>query len=136
MPHSVGARRKPALVERHQEPDGASARVLTRCRSPGALALHKARYIAVEVELHPVDLEIHSVRNALGEDRLGTPRSVCPPLGEVDHRLFGAAQVEGRPPAVHCFADRFHICVGVDVEELQEQAEVLRIALMRCRCKQ
>ena len=76
------------------------------------------------------------MRNALGEDLLGGPGAVRPPLGEVDHRLLGAAQVEGRAPAVHRFADRLHVGVGVGVEELQEQAEVLRIALVRGRGEQ
>ena len=134
--HGVGARREPALVERHQEADRAGARVLALGRGAGALALHEARHVAVEVELRAVDLEIDRVRDALGEDRLGGPGAVRPPLGEVDHRLLGAAQVEGRAPAVHRFADRLHVGVGVGVEELQEQAEVLRIALVRRRREQ
>ena len=134
--HGVGARREPALVERHQEADRAGARVLALGCGAGALALHEARHIAVEVELRPVDLEIHRVRNALGEDRLGRPGAVRPPLGKVDHRLLGAAQVEGRPPAVHRFADRLHVGVAVGIEELQEQAEVLGIALVGRRREQ
>jgi hypothetical protein len=98
--------------------------------------LHEARHVAVEVELRAVDLEGHGVRNALGEDRLGAPCPVRPPLGEVDHRLLGAAQVEGRPLAVHGLADRLHIGVAVGVEELQEQAEVLRVAPMGGRREQ
>ena len=68
------------------------------------------------------------MRNALSKDRLGAPGPVRPPLGEVDHRLLGAAQIEGRPLAIHSFANRFHVGIAVSVEELQEQAEVLRVA--------
>ena len=134
--HGVGARRKPALVERHQEADRAGARVFALGRGAGALSLHEARHVSVEIELGAIDLEIDRVRNALGEDRLGRPRAVRPPLGEVDHRLLGAAQVEGRAPAVHRFPDRFHVGVDVSVKELQEQAEVHGIALVRGRGEQ
>ena len=134
--HGVGARREPALVERHQEADRAGARVLVLGRGAGALALHEARHVAVEIELGAVDLEIDRVRNALGEDRFGGPRAVRPPLGEVDHRLLGAAQVERCAPAVHRLPDRFHVGVGVGVEELQEQAEVRRIAFVGGRSEQ
>jgi hypothetical protein len=76
------------------------------------------------------------VRNALGKYRLGRPRAIRPPFGEVDHRLLGAAQIERRAPAVHGFPDRLHVGVGVGVEELQEQAEVHGIALVGGRCEQ
>jgi hypothetical protein len=118
--HGVGARREPALVERHQEPDRAGAWVLLLGRGTGALALHETRHVAVEIELRAVDLEIDRVRYALGEDWLGRPRTVSPPLGEMDHRLLGAAQIERRAPAVHGFPDRLHVGVGVCIEELQE----------------
>ena len=42
------------LVERHQEADGPGARVLPQGRRPRALALHKARHVAVKVELGAV----------------------------------------------------------------------------------
>ena len=74
------------------------------------------------------------MRDALGEDRLGRPGAVRPPLREIDHRLLGTAQVEGCPPAVHRLADRLDVGVGVGVEKLKEKAEIFRIALVRgCR---
>ena len=128
--HRVGARREPPLVERHQEADRARARVLALGRGPGALAFHEARHVPVELELRAVDLEVDRVRDALGEDRLGRPGAVGAPLGEVDHRLLGAAQVEGCAPAGHGLADRLHVGVAVGVEELQEEAEILRVAFV------
>ena len=132
----MGARRQPALVQGHQEADGAGARVVARGGGPGALPLHEPRHVAVEVELGAVDLEVDRVRDALGEDLLGDPGAVRLPLGEVDHRLLGPPQVERRAPAVHRLADRLHVGVGVGVEQLQEEAEVRRVALVRRRGQQ
>jgi len=41
-----------------------------------------------------------------------------------------------RSPAVHRFADRADVGIRVGVEELEEQAEVLRVALIRRRGQQ
>ena len=76
------------------------------------------------------------MRDALGEDLLGDPGAVGLPLGEVDHRLLGPAQVERRAAAVHRLADRLHVGVGVGIEQLQEEAEVGRVALVRGRGQQ
>ena len=130
--HREGARREPALVEGHQETDRPGSRVLALGGSPRALPLHEPRDVAVEVELGAVDLEVDGVRDALGEDRLRGPGAVRAALGEVDHRLLRAAEIERRAAAVHRLADGFHIRVGVSVEKLQEQAEVLRITLVGC----
>src|SRR5207247_8492826 len=75
-PHRVSARRQPPLVERHQEADGARAGILTlRCGS-GALALHEARHVAVQIELCAVYVKVHGMRNTLREDLLGGPGAV------------------------------------------------------------
>ena len=75
------------------------------------------------------------MRNSLGEDLLGNPSAVGPALGEIDHRFLGAAEVERGSPAIHRLADRADIGIGVGVEQLQEEAEVDWIALVR-RCRQ
>ena len=49
--HGVGARREPALVQRHQEADCPGAWVFALGSRTGALALHETRYVAVEIEL-------------------------------------------------------------------------------------
>jgi hypothetical protein len=80
-------------------------------------------------------MEIDGVRDALGEDLLGDPGVVRLPLGEVDHRLLGAPQVEGRSPVLHRLADRGHVGIYVRVQKLEKHCEVLRVAFMR-RCRQ
>ena len=136
MPHGVRAGGQPALVERHEETDGARARVVALRGGRGALVLHEAGDVAVQIEFGAIDLEIHRVRDALGEDLARHPCAVGLPLGEVDHRLFGAAQVEGRTAPVHRFADRLHVGIGIRVEQLEEQAEIGRVALVRRRGQQ
>lgn len=136
MPHGVGAGGQPSLVEGHQEADRAGARVLALGRGPGTFALHEARHVAIEVELCPVDVKVHRMGDALREDLLGSPGPIRAPLGKVDHRLLGAAKVEGCPAAVHRLADRPYVGVGIGIEKLQEQAEVLRIALVGGRREQ
>jgi hypothetical protein len=76
------------------------------------------------------------VCNALGEDGLDSPGAVGLTLGEVDHRLFGTAQVKRRPALLHRLADGGHIGVRVGVEQLQEEAKVFRVALVRHRGEQ
>ena len=128
--HGAGARRQTALIQGHEEADGAGTRVVAGGGRSGALPLHEPGHALVEVELGPIDLEIDGVRDALGEDLLGDPGVVRLPLGEVDHRFLGPPQVERRAAAVHRFADRLHVGVGIDIEQLQEEAEVGRVALV------
>ena len=130
-PHGVGAGGQAPLIQRHQESDRACPRVVAFRGSARALPFHEARDRHVELELGPVDGEVGGVRDAFREHRLGGPRAVVLPLREVDHRLLGAAEVEGGAPVLHRYADRLHVGVGVLVEELQEQGEVLRVALVR-----
>src|SRR5579875_1679985 len=103
MPHRIGAGRQAALVQGHEEPNGACARVVALRGRPCALLLHEARDVPIEVELRPVNLEIHGMRNPLGEYLLRRPRSIWTAFWEVDHRLLGTPQVERRSPAVHGF---------------------------------
>ena len=70
------------------------------------------------------------MRDALGEDLSGFPGAVVVPLGEVDHCLLGAPQVERRALALHRLLNGAHVSVGVVVQQLQEEREVDRIALV------
>ena len=134
-PHGIGAGREPSLVERHQEPHCPRPGVVAFGRGPAALPFHEPRDPLVEVELGAVDGKGGRARDALGEDWLCAPGSAGFRLREIDHRLLGPAQIEGRPPPIHGVADGFHVGVGVPIEELQEQREVLRISFVRC-CRQ
>lgn len=102
-----------------------------RARGPGALSLHEARDPPVQLELGTIEGEGGGARDALREDGPRRPLPVVAAFGEIDHRLLGAPQVERRPPLLHRLPDGSHVGVGVPVEQLQEQREVLRIALVR-----
>ncbi len=71
------------------------------------------------------------MRDAFGEDLLRYPGAIGPPFREIDHRFLGSAQVEGRTAAIHRVPDGLHVGIGVGVQQLQEEAEVLRVALVR-----
>ncbi len=121
------------MIERHQEPDRSGARIVTLGGGLCALTLHETGDLPVEIKFLAVDLEVNGVRDALREYLLGCPRAIGPPLGEVDHRFLCTAEVKRRAATVHSFSDGTHIGVGVLVQQLQEQREVDRVALMRCR---
>ena len=129
-PHGPGAGGEAPLVERHQEADGAGARIVAGRGRPRALALHEPRHLAVQLELGAVDGEVHRGRNALREYPAGGPLPVVAPLREMDHRLLRAPQVERGAAGVHRFPDRAHVGVCVAVEELQEEREVVGVALV------
>ena len=129
--HGTSTGGESSLVEGHQEADGAGARVVVLGRGAGALAFHEAGDLAVELELIPIDGEVHRVRDALSEDLARFPGAVLVALGEVDHRLFRAPQVEGRPLLGHGLLDGAHVGVGVSIQKLQEEGEVDRIAPVR-----
>ena len=131
--HGVRARSESALVERHEESDRTGPGVvLLLCCAP-ALALYESSDFVVELVLRSVDGEVHGARNALGKDGQGSPLTVRLTLRKVDHGLLRAPEVEGRALPVHRFADGLDVRVGVPVEQLKEQGEVLRIPLVRCR---
>ena len=130
-PHRVGARSEAALVERHEEADGPRPPFVPEGRRPPAVALHELGDAAVEVVLLAGDLETDRADDPLGEDLLRLPFAVVRPLREIDHRFLRAAEVEGSGAAVHRLADGLHIGVGVGVEQLQEEGEVLRVAPVR-----
>lgn len=127
----MGARSEPPLVQGHQEPDRPSARIVVLIGGAPTLALHEPRDLPVELELRTVDGEVGRARDSLCEDRPCGPRSVGLPLGKVDHRLLDAPQVERGTLLIHRLPYRFHVAVGVRVEQLKEKREVLRIALVR-----
>jgi hypothetical protein len=81
-PHGAGTGGEPTLVERHQEADRTSSRILTLGSSPRAFALHKPRHVTVKVELGAVNAEVDRVRDALGKDWLGRPRAIFLGLGK------------------------------------------------------
>jgi hypothetical protein len=116
----VGAGGQPALEQRHEEAHSPGPRVAFSGCGCSAVALDKPRHLAVEVEFRAVDPKVDGVRNPFGEDFLSNPRAVGLLLGEVDHRLLGAAQVKGRPLALHRLANGLHVCKRVLVQELQE----------------
>ena len=130
-PDGPRARGQAPLVERHQEADGAGAPVVAGRGGAGALALHELRHLAVQRELRPVDGEVHRAGNALREDLPRRPPPVGVPLREVDHRLLRAPQVERGAAGVHRPPDGAHVGVGVAVEKLEEEREVVRVALVR-----
>ena len=95
-----------------------------------ALALHEPRDGPVQLELRTVNLEFGRLRDPLGEHRFRGPLAVALSFREVDHRFLGPAQVERGPLAVHGLADGFDVGVGVAVEQLQEEREVLRVTFV------
>ena len=136
MAHGVGARREPALVEGHQEADGAGARVFLLSGGAGAFTLHEAGHVAIEVELRSIDLKIDRVRDSLGKDLAWPPRSR--PAAAQGNRpsplWYGAGRrAPGGGPSPRGWT---HVGVGVGIEQLQEETEIDGIALVRSRRQQ
>ena len=119
-----------------RKPTARATRIVAGRSGPDALPLHELRHLPVQLVLRTVDLEVHGARNALREDLAGQPLPVCVPLREVDHRLLRAPQVERSASGIHRLPDRPHVGVGVAVEELEKEREVLRIPLVRRRGQQ
>ena len=101
----IGRGGETPLVERHQKADGAGLCLFAACGCRGALAADEPGDLGVEIELVALDAKIDAVRDALREDLARDPFAVGPSLGEVDHRLLGAAQIEGRAPVFHRLPD-------------------------------
>ena len=135
VPQGVGARCQAPLVEGHQEPDRTRPGILAELGGGTALGFDEVRHRPIKLKLRTIDVEGGGVWNPLGEDRPRRPRAVRLPLREVDHRLFRPPQVEGGAAPVHGLPNRPHVGVHVGVEELQEEREVVRVALVR-RCRQ
>ena len=131
--HGVRAGGEPALVQRHEEADRPGPPVVAVRRGAAALPFHEAGDLLVQVQFGPGDGEVHGTRNALREDGPRPPASVGVAFGEIDHRFFGPPQIEGGAPPVHGRPDGLHVGVRVAVQQLQEQAEVVRVALVRRR---
>ena len=86
--------------------------------------------IVVELELLAVELEGGGVHLALREqfvDFAGLG------VGEADERLLRAPQVERRRVPLHRLLQAFDVAVDIAVEQRQEEAEVLWVALVRRR---
>ena len=119
------------MVQRHQESDCPSPRVVTLRGSPGALPFHEICDVLIQLEFGTINGE---VRGTCGMRLVKTGFAAHVPsrlpFREVHHRLLGPAQIEGRSSPLHGLADRFDVGVGVPVEQLQEQREVLRVALV------
>ena len=134
--HGVGAGGETTLVQRHQEAHGPSPPVVALRRCPGALTLNEACDFPVQIELISVDVEVGCVGDPLREHRLRSPGPVRLMFREVDHRLLGPPQVEGRPSPFHRLSDGLHVGIDVLVEELQEEGEIVRVALVGRGCQQ
>src|SRR5262249_51752189 len=132
----IRARSEASLEQGHQETDGTSAWVLAFCGCTSALSLHESRNFAIQLELRTVDLKIDCVWNSLRENRLGRPLSIGPSLREVDHRFLRSTEVERRAPTVHRFTNRPHVGICIGIKQLQEEAEVFRVATVRRRSQQ
>jgi hypothetical protein len=65
--------------------------------------------------------------HSLCKDLSGNPGPIRLTFREIDHCLFGTAEVEGGPSPVHSLADRTHIGIGVFIQELKEKAEIHRV---------
>ena len=128
--HGVGAGGQAPLVQGHQEPHGPGPPVVAHLVGPHALPLHEGGDLLVEVQLLPLDDEVGGAGDALGEHRLGCPGAVGLELREVDHGLLGPAQVEGGLPLLHRPVDGGDVGVGVLVQQLQEEGEVLGVPLV------
>src|SRR3972149_4349366 len=131
MPHRVGAGSQPALVERHQEADRACSRIVALGGGSVGLGFYERGDGSVERKFVTVDHEARGSRVTFGEQLARAPVAVGLALWKVDHRLFGASEVEGRTAAAYGFADRLHVGVSIRIEKLKEEAEVDRVALVR-----
>ena len=126
-PHGVDAGGHPALKHRHDEADGPAGRRVVG-RSPDRLVLDEACQGVVEVELLLVQLEGGGLDLALGEELLDLPGLR---VGETDQGLLGPPEVERRTPAPHGIFEASDVAVNVLVQQRQEPAEVLGVALVR-----
>src|SRR5581483_7943154 len=125
----VQARREPTLVHRHREADRAPMSRLV-CGRPDRLVLDVACQRLVEGELLLIEVEGDRVGLPLGED---LPHHTRLRVGERDESLLRATEIERRALPTHRLLEATDMPVDVAIEELQEQREVLRIALVRRR---
>ena len=120
---------QPPLVQRHQKPYRPGRVALFG--GVGALPLDEPGNRFVQLQLGVGNVKAGGSGNALGEHRRGGPLAVRPALREIDHCLFGAAQVEGRALFLHRLANGLDIGVSILVQQLQKQRKVFRVAFVR-----
>ena len=100
-----------------------------------ALAFHELRDVSVKLEFFAVNFEACCAGDTLRENWFLNPLAVLL-FGEVDHGFFGAPEVEGGALSFHGFFNGFHIGVDIFVQKLQEEGEILRVALVGRGCEQ
>ena len=121
----------PALIHRHDETDRTGAAFVTGFGGTGGLALNVMGDGLVKLHFRAFKTERNRVGDALLEQLDRLPGAVRLRLREIEHHFFGAPEVAGGFPAIHRVVDRLHVRVGFLVEQLKEQAEVGRVALVR-----
>ena len=127
--HGVDARCETALEHRHCEGQSAAAgAVVLRCLDGLIFDVPGERI--VEIVLVAIQLERGGANLALREELL---HLTSLGIGERNQRLLRAAKIEGRMVPSHCLLETFHAAVDVAVEQFEEEAEVLRVALVRRR---
>jgi hypothetical protein len=86
----------------------------------------------VEIVLVAIQLERGRADLALREEFLDLAGLG---IGERNQRLLSAAKIEGRVVPSHRLLEAFHAAIDVAVEKLEEEAKVLRVALVRVSCR-
>ena len=84
------------------------------------MPFHEPRDLLVEIEFRAIDGKVGSACDTVGEYRFCRPVAILLAFREIDHGLLGSAQVERGASPFHGLSDRFHVGVGIPVEELQE----------------
>jgi hypothetical protein len=95
--------------------------------APNGLVLDVARQCVVERKLRAVQIKPHRPYLPVGEETAHLARLR---VGEGDQRFFGAAEVEGGVIALDRLFQAAHVAVHIPVQELQEEAEVIRVPFM------
>ena len=97
------------------------------------LVFDEPRERVVEVEFVVRDLKLGGADDAFGEQRL---HFASFRIRERNEGFLHAAQVKRGFLLSHCLLQTFHIAINVPVQQFEEQAEVIRVALVGRRCHQ
>ncbi len=127
--HGVDAGCEAALEHRHREGERAAAGAVVLRRLDG-LVLDVPGQRVVEIVLVAIELEGGRADLALREELLHLAGLG---IGKRDQRLLRAAKIERRVVPSHRLLEALHVAVDVAVEQFEEEAEVLRVALVRRR---
>ena len=119
------------LVQCHQKSYGARPGGVTLLGGAGALPFDEPGNRVVQIQFGSSDVKAGGVGDAPGEHRCRRPFAIRLTFREIDHRLFGAAQVERSAPLFHSPADGLDVGISVLVQQLQKQSKVLWVALVR-----